>query len=98
MKLEPLSDESIEEITSRLAMEYPLLDFSFQDGYADELKLIWEASQEDTVRQIVRSIQVVIDSEWLDDVKFGMIKLYQNGLKELGGKNEMPISKSNTSR
>ena len=47
-----LSDKWIDQVTLKLCEEYPLLDFSFQDGYTEELKLILEAAYRETLEMV----------------------------------------------
>ena len=52
-----LSDKWIDQVTLKLCEEYPLLDFSFQDGYTEEMKLILEAAYAECLREM---------REWVD--------------------------------
>ncbi len=47
-----LDDKWIDQVTLKLCEEYPLLDFSFQDGYTEEMKLILEAAYRETLKMV----------------------------------------------
>ena len=49
-----LNDNWIDQVTLRLCEEYPLLDFSFQDDYTEELKLILEAAYRETLKMVIK--------------------------------------------
>lgn len=48
-----LSDEA----KSKLANDYPLLDFSFEDDYKEEVALLLQAQLEDVLRQVVELLE-----------------------------------------
>ena len=52
-----LNDNWIDQVTLRLCKEYPLLDFSFQDGYTEELKLILETANRETLKMVVAKLK-----------------------------------------
>lgn len=51
--MKTLSDEeNIDKLTLRLSKEYPLLDFSFSDGYSEEMNIIIKEAEEEMRKQV----------------------------------------------
>ena len=63
-----LNDKWIDQVTLKLCEEYPLLDFSFQDGYTEEMKLILEAARRETLKRVKQLFlgYLTVDSETND--------------------------------
>lgn len=54
-----------------------------EEVFLIKLKLVARLAEQEILKQVVKSIQVALDSEWLDDVKLGLIKLLQKELQEM---------------
>ncbi len=49
--------------------------------YEEDLKAVARKAEDKILKQVVDSIQVILDSEWVSDVKLGLIELLQEELK-----------------
>ena len=63
-----LCDKWIDQVTLKLCEEYPLLDFSFQDDYTEEMKLILEAAYRETLKRMKQLFlgYLTVDSDTRD--------------------------------
>jgi len=61
-----------EEQMDKLAEKYPLLDFSFEDDYREEVKIIKQAQAGLTGEEIIEEIKGL---SWLSSVKIPQVRI-----------------------